>query len=87
MVEVPSELMKGSYDFSNGVSAVEGANQIEMFLVHPDAVITPVSYEFACLDEPSAATGGKYAYYEESFEDVFILNNKVDALAFVIKAG
>ncbi len=87
VVEVPSELMKSDYDFTNGVTPINGAAQIEMFLVHPDAVITPVSYEFSCLDEPSAATAGKYVYYEESFEDVFILNNKIDALAFVVKAG
>lgn len=87
IVEVPSELMKSEYDFTNGVTPASGANQIQMFLVHPDAVITPVSYEFSCLDEPSASTAGKYVYYEESFEDVFILNNRVDALAFVVKAN
>ena len=27
-------------------------------------------------------TEGKYIYYEESFEDVFILNRKQDALQF-----
>ena len=59
--------------------------QIEMLLIHPESVITPVSYEFACLDEPSASTGGKYVYYEESFEDVFILNNRSDGISFVVK--
>ncbi len=48
-----------------------------MFLVHPLAVITPISYEFAELDPPSAGSEGKYVYYEESQEDVFILNKKL----------
>jgi hypothetical protein len=84
VVEVPASLMKTSYNFTNGWAATSGASQIGMFLIHPESVITPVSYEFACIDEPSAATGGKYAYYEESFEDVFILNRRADGIAFVL---
>jgi hypothetical protein len=76
--------MKTAYDFDNGWQVSDGASQIGMLLIHPESVITPVSYEFACLDEPSATTGGKYAYYEESFEDVFVLNRRADGIAFVI---
>ncbi len=86
VVEVPASLMKTSFSFGDGFSATEGAHDIQMFLIHPESVITPVSYEFACLDEPSAATGGKYVYYEESFEDVFLLNNRADGVAFVLNA-
>lgn len=84
VVEVPASLMKTAYDFSNGWQVSDDASQIGMLLIHPESVITPVSYEFACLDEPSATTGGKYAYYEESFEDVFILNRRADGIAFVL---
>ena len=84
VVEVPAALMKTAYDFENGWQVSDGASQIGMLLIHPESVITPVSYEFACLDEPSATTGGKYAYYEESFEDVFVLNRRADGIAFVI---
>jgi hypothetical protein len=84
VVEVPATLMKTAYDFDNGWQVSDGASQIGMLLIHPESVITPVSYEFACLDEPSATTGGKYAYYEESFEDVFVLNRRADGIAFVI---
>ena len=86
VVEVPASLMKTSYDFSNGYSPLPDAEQVQMLLIHPEAVITPVSYEFACLDEPSASTGGKYVYYEESFEDVFLLNRRADGVAFVLYA-
>ena len=84
VIEVPSSLMKTSYDFTNGFEVDVDAEQIGMLLIHPESVITPVSYEFACLDEPSAATGGKYAYYEESYEDVFVLPRRVDGVSFVV---
>lgn len=83
---VPSELMKTVYDFTEGWTPDASAKQINMFLVHPLAVITPVTYEFAKLDAPSAVTNGKYYYYEESFEDVFILNKKASAIQFNVEA-
>ena len=55
-------------------------------LIHPTAVITPISYEFAKLDPPSAGSEGKWDYFEESFEDVFVLPNKVNAIAFNVEA-
>ena len=51
-------------------------------LVHPDAVIAPISYQFAQLDPPGAFTEGKYIYFEESCEDVFIINSKASAIQF-----
>ena len=86
VVEVPSALMKTKYVFTEGWQTDAAAKQINMLLVHPEAVITPVSYRFARLDPPSALSSGKYVYYEESFEDVFILEKKLDGIAFVIQA-
>lgn len=82
VIGVPKTLMRTVYDFTSGYEIGAGAAQINMFLVHPTAVITPVSYEFSKLDEPTAGSEGKYIYYEESFEDAFILNNRKDALQF-----
>lgn len=87
IIGVPATLMKSAYTFTAGWAVAEGAAQINMMLVHPSAVITPVSYQFSQLDPPSAVTEGKYIYYEESFEDVFILNKKSDALQFNITAA
>jgi len=86
IIGVPSELMKTVYDFSdpNGWAVDPTAKQINMCLILPTAVITPVSYTFSKLDAPSALSEGKYYYYEESFEDVFILNKKADAIQFNI---
>lgn len=87
VIGVPAELMKTAYLFSEDWAVAPGAAQINMFLVHPSAIITPHSYSFAQLDAPSAMSEGKWTYYEESFEDAFILNNKADALQFNITAG
>ena len=88
VIAVPSELMKTKYDFSdiNGWKPTEDAEQINMCLILPTAVITPVSYTFSNLQAPTALTEGKYYYYEESFEDVFILNKKADAIQFNLTA-
>ena len=82
IIGVPATLMKTLYDFTSDYTIAQGAGQINMFLVHPSAVITPVSYTFSRLDAPSAMSEGKYVYYEESFEDVFILANKSNAIQF-----
>ena len=85
---VPSDMMKTLYDFTEGWAVDDDAAQINMFLVHPQAVITPISYEFAQLDAPSAGSQGKWEYFEESFEDVFLLPHKRAAVAFnVTPAG
>ena len=84
VVEVPSMLMKTAYTFGNGYQMASDAKQIQMMLIHPESVITPVSYEFAQLDEPSAVTGGKYVYYEESFEDVFLLSKRAAGVDFIV---
>ena len=84
IIGVPAPLMKTLYDFTNGWTPAVGAAQINMFLVHPIAVLTPVSYTFSRLDAPAAGSEGKYIYYEESFEDVFILNKKAGAIQFNI---
>lgn len=84
--EVPSELMKTAYDFTSGWKVGATAKQIYMMLVDPMAVITPVSYQYARLDEPSAGSEGKYVYFEESFEDVFILNKRASGIKFLVEA-
>lgn len=84
VIGVPATLMKTAYEFTTGWTAGTSADQINMFLVHPQVVITPVSYTFAQLEEPSALSEGKYVYYEESFEDVFILNHQKNGIQFNI---
>lgn len=78
---VPSSRMKTAYDFTDGAVPAVGAGQINMMLVHPQAVISPQKYEFVSLDAPSAKTGGKYLYYERKYWDVFLIEKKVDGVA------
>ncbi len=82
IIAVPKELMKTEYDFTTGWKVGGGAKQINMLLIHPSAVITPEKYTFARLDEPSAGSEGKYIYFEESYDGVFILNKRMGGLAF-----
>lgn len=84
---VPAELMQSAYNFTKGWASISGKDQINMFMVHPLAILTPISYTFAQLEAPSALSEGKWVYYEESFEDAFILNNLADALQFNITTG
>lgn len=83
---VPSSLMKTVYDFTEGYKPGVGAKQINMFIAHPSAVITPEKYAFAQLDSPSAGSNGKWVYFEESYDDVFLLNRRKDAVFFNISA-
>ena len=83
---VPSELMKTVYDFTEGWKPGVSAKQINMFMVHPSVVLPVVSYDFAGMQEPSAITSGKYLYFEESFEDIFILNQRSKAMFFNTEA-
>lgn len=83
---VPSKLMKTVYNFDEGAKPGSSAKQINMMMIHPWAVLTPVSYAFAQMEEPSAHSKGKYLYFEESFEDIFILNKRSKAIAFNVEA-
>lgn len=83
---IPSDLMKTVYDFTEGYAAGEGAKQIRMMLGHPSATITPENYSFSQLDPPSAGSEGKWVYFEESYDDVFLLKNRINAIAFNIEA-
>lgn len=85
--DVPSVLMKTAYDFTEGWTPGTGAKQINLALVHPSAVITPEKYTFAQLDAPSAGSEGKWVYFEESYDDVFLLNKRKAAVMFNVDAG
>lgn len=84
--KVPSALMKTVYDFTEGWKAGTGAKQINALLIHPSAIITPEKYAFAQLEAPSALSEGKYVYFEESYDDVFVLNKRINAIKFNTEA-
>ena len=86
LITVPSFLMKTAYDFTTGFAPSETAKQINLFLVHPSAILTPNKYAFVGMEAPAAGTKGDYIYYEKEYADVFILNNRTGAIAFNVEA-
>lgn len=84
LVTVPSFLMKTAYDFTTGFAPSGTAKQINLFLVHPSAILTPNKYAFVGMEAPAAGTKGDYIYYEKEYSDVFILENRTGAIAFNI---
>lgn len=87
LVTVPSVLMKTAYKFEKGFAEAEDAKQINIFLVHPSAILTPSKYSFVGVEAPAAGTKGDYIYYEKEYSDVFILNNRTSAIAYNVEAG
>jgi hypothetical protein len=75
-VTVPSARMKEAYDFTIGAVPAAGADQINMILVHPKAVIAPIKINSIYIDEPSAVTDGKALYMQRQYWDVFLLEQK-----------
>lgn len=78
--EVPAELMKSAYTFTEGWAPAAGAVQINMIIVDPEAVAAPVKYEVAMMSEPTAQSKGKYLYYERYYYGAFRLNNRAGGI-------
>ena len=87
LISVPSFLMKTAYTFTTGFAPADTAKQINLFLVHPSAILTPNKYAFVGMEAPAAGTKGDYIYYEKEYSDVFILNNRTGAIAFNVTEG
>ena len=77
VVEVPSDMMKTAYTFTEGW-AVDTAHaaQINFVLVDPMAVAAPIKYETAMMSAPTAQSKGKYLYYERYYYGAFCLNQR-----------
>ena len=94
IVSVPTSVMKSAYVFHTGEES-EGRNEgfevssdakdVKMFLVHPIAVIPNIVYTFAQLDAPSSLSKGHWTYFEESFEDMFIYDERHSAIQFIVE--
>ena len=76
IVEVPDDVMKTAFTFTDGWEAASGAKQINLLMVAPDAVAVPVVYDTAMISAPSAENKGKWLYYERYYYGAFILNQR-----------
>jgi hypothetical protein len=87
---VPQRLMQTLYTFGNyaeGLTVAPGARAIQMVLGHNSCVATPVIHTASYLQAPSAVSEAKWLYYEESYEDAFVLAHKSQGLRFVVSAA
>lgn len=78
--EVPADLMKTSYVFTEGWVPATGAKQINLIMVDPLAIAAPVKYETAMMSAPTAQSKGKYLYYERYYYGAFALNNRTGGI-------
>lgn len=87
IIGVPTSVMKSKFIFkdTDGFEVASDAKDVKMLLVHPSAVIPVIAYDFAELGAPSSLSKGKWTYFEESFEDVFIFNKKHAGIQFYIE--
>lgn len=72
--EVPADMMKTAYTFTEGWAInTETAQQINFLLYDPEAIAAPIVYDVSMISPGSAATKGKDVYYERYYYDVFML--------------
>ena len=76
VIEVPADMMKTAYDFTQGWAVSGSAAQINFLLVDPMAIGAPIKYETAMMSAPTAQSKGKYLYYERYYYGAFILNQR-----------
>ena len=76
ITEVPSDLMKTAFDFTEGFAPATGAKGINLILVDPMAVAAPVKYETSMMSAPTAQSKGKYLYYERYYYGAFAMPNR-----------
>ena len=77
VVEVPADMMKTAYTFTEGWAIdTDHAAQINFLLVDPMAVAAPIKYETAMMSAPTAQSKGKYLYYERYYYGAFCLNQR-----------
>ena len=74
--EVPADMMKTAYTFTEGWAIASGAAQINFILYDPDSIAAPVVYDVAMMSPGSAQTKGKDLYYERYYYDVFQLEQR-----------
>lgn len=74
--EVPADMMKTAYDFTDGWEIGDGAATIDILLYDPTAIAAPIVYETSMLSEPTAGSKGKWLYYESFYYDLFALNER-----------
>jgi hypothetical protein len=78
---VPSARMLTAYDFTDGVEPGAGARQIDLILVHPTAVLSPIKHSAIYLLSPEQhSEGDGWVYRNRMYMDLFLLERKVSGV-------
>ena len=85
--EIPSDMMKTLYDFSEGFAVDVNATQINMLFYDSMAIAAPIIYDTSMISAPSAQSKGKYLYYERYYYDVFILKQRMAGVYALLGAS
>lgn len=88
IVKVPSARFKTAYDFTTGFTPATGAKQINMILVHPDAVIGRMKYEYIRVFAPAndPYTADNYVYQNRCYWDIFAVTTRLAGIQMNIDA-
>jgi hypothetical protein len=86
ITEVPSDIMKTAFDFTEGFAPAETAKGINLILVDPMAVAAPVKYETSMMSAPTAQSKGKYLYYERYYYGAFAMPNRAAGIVANVNA-
>lgn len=74
---VPSSRMLTAYNFTDGVAPGTGAGQINLILLHPSAVLSPIKHSAIFLHAPGDHTQGDgWLYQNRMYMDLFLLERK-----------
>lgn len=76
IVEVPADLMKTAFTYTEGFEPAASAGQVNLLMVSPDAVAAPVVYDTAMVSAPTADNKGKWIYYERFYYGCFVLSKR-----------
>lgn len=87
IMEIPSDMMKTAYDFTEGWEAAAGAGNINMLFYDPMAIAAPIVYDTSMISPPTAQSKGKWLYYERYYYDVFNLAQRQAGVFAVLSAN
>jgi hypothetical protein len=86
IVEVPEDMMKTAYTFTEGWAVdTSTAQQINFLIVDPMAIGAPIKYETSMMSAPTAQSKGKYLYYERYYYGAFAMPNR--AAGIIVNAA
>ncbi len=77
IMEVPDELMKSAYVFTDGWAVdASNAKQVNMLFYDLSAIAAPIVYDTSMISPPTAQSKGKWLYYERYYYGMFGLRQR-----------